>query len=90
MKNTNHQIAALCCAMIILGCDRSPPLRERAPRPVSVLTLTESDPGRFNRVTGVVASWKTDRIGFEVSGRVQFIIEPENDISGQVYKQVKR
>ena len=32
-----------------------------------------------------MASWKTDQLGFEVDGRVQFVIEPETDIAGQVY-----
>ena len=69
---------------IVVGCDAPPPAAP-APRPVSVLTLAESDPGRFERVTGAVASWKTDELGFEVDGRVQFVIEAETDIAGQVY-----
>ena len=74
----------LLAVFIVAGCD-APPLPPPAPRPVSVLTLAESDPGRFERVTGTVASWKTDRLGFEVDGRVQFVIEPETDIAGQIY-----
>ena len=68
------------------GC-RNEPARGPAPRPVSVLSLTESDPGRFERVTGTVASWKTDQLGFEVEGRVRFVIEPETDIAGRVHDE---
>ena len=60
---------------------------EKPPRPVSVISLIGSAPARFDRVTGTVASWKTDKIGFEVAGRVEFIIEPETDIFGKVYRE---
>jgi len=49
-------------------------------RPVSTLTLTETDPDRLQTVTGVVGSWKVEDIGFEVSGRVVYTIEPERNV----------
>lgn len=68
------------------GCssqtDSSVP-RTIAPRPVSVLRLAESDPARSLDITGMVGSWKTEDIGFEVSGRVQYVIEPETNVSNQ-------
>lgn len=76
----------LLTALLSTGCETPPP-PVAAPRPVSVLTLSESDPGQLARVTGTVTSWKTDKLGFEVDGRVQFVIEPETDISGQVYNK---
>ena len=51
---------------------------------MSVITLKKSDPARSLAVTGVVGSWKTEDIGFEVSGRVQYVIEPELNVSTQV------
>ncbi len=53
---------------------------QRAPRPVSVITLQESDPTLALSVTGTVGSWKTEDLGFEVSGRVQYVIEPETNV----------
>ena len=53
-----------------------------APCSVSVLKLQETDPARSMMVTGVVDSWKTEDIGFEVSGRVQYVIEPETNVAG--------
>jgi multidrug efflux pump subunit AcrA (membrane-fusion protein) len=69
----------------VCGCsgdaDSTDP-REPAPRPVSVITLENTDPTRSLTVTGTVGSWKTEDIGFEVSGRLQFVIEPETNVSG--------
>ena len=56
--------------------------REPSPRPVSVLTLRETDPTRSMNVAGTVGSWKTEEIGFEVSGRLKYTIEPETNVSG--------
>ena len=75
--------------LLVTGCSESPP-GPPTPRPVAVLTLAETDPGRFDRVTGTVASWKTDELGFEVDGRVEFVIELENNIAGQVYDEDER
>ena len=60
----------------------------RLPRPVSVIQLEEFDPGRVDRVTGLAGSWKTEDLGFEVSGRVSFVIEPERDVDGDVFTVV--
>ena len=70
----------------VAGCakEAEPVTRERAPRPVSVIKLRQSDPARSLAVTGVVGSWKTEDIGFEVGGRVQYVIEPELNVSAQI------
>ncbi|NQV27920.1 MAG: HlyD family efflux transporter periplasmic adaptor subunit [Rhodopirellula sp.] len=71
-------------AAIICGCSRETEsvAPAKAPRPVSVIRLMESDPARSLSVTGIVGSWKTEEIGFEVSGRVQYVIEPETNVMG--------
>jgi len=70
----------------LAGCskDAEPVTRERAPRPVSVIKLRQSDPARSLAVTGVVGSWKTEDLGFEVSGRINYVIEPEQNVSGPI------
>lgn len=66
----------------LAGCSKEAELpATRMPRPVSVIKLRQSDPARSLAVTGVVGSWKTEDIGFEVSGRVQSVIEPEQNVS---------
>lgn len=70
---------------LLLGCQsRRNKDQQKAPRPVSVLTLTVSDPSRFERLTGSVEAWKTEDIAFEVAGRVRYVIEPETDIDGRI------
>jgi multidrug efflux pump subunit AcrA (membrane-fusion protein) len=54
--------------------------RQPAPRPVSVLTLQSSDPSLELSVTGTAGSWKTEDLGFEVSGRIEYVIEPETNV----------
>ncbi len=67
-----------------VGCSQPADQSEEIPaRPVSVLVLTEEAPALINRVSGSVGSWKVEDIGFEVSGRVTFVIEPETDIEGR-------
>lgn len=69
----------------ICGCSGdadSEAAREPSPRPVSVITLRATDPTRSMNVTGTAGSWKTENIGFEVSGRLQYVIEPETNVSG--------
>jgi len=70
-------IASLC------GCSvesRESASVARAPRPVSVITLRELEPAQSLAVTGTIGSWKTEQLGFEVSGRVQYVIEPETNV----------
>lgn len=70
---------------LIAGCGKfetaSPP---KAARPVSVVTLSSSLPPTSKRVTGSVGSWKTENIGFEVAGRVLWVLEPGAEIEGRV------
>ncbi len=64
------------------GCGPNQEVKTKPPRPVSVLRLQRSDPARLDRYTGTVASWKTDQLGFEVAGRVEFVVELETEIVG--------
>lgn len=73
-------------AATLVGCSTEsdlPVTREQTPRPVSVIRLRQSDPARSLAVAGVAGSWKTEHLGFEVSGRVQYVIEPEINVSDQ-------
>ena len=56
----------------------------RRPRPVVVRQLRRQAPPQSARVAASVASWKTEQIGFEVSGRVEFVIEPNTEVDGRV------
>lgn len=81
MKKCQALISLALLFAFITGCNsKQDETLTKSPRPVSVLTLVETDPGRLDRYTGTVASWKSDKLGFEVAGRVQFVLEPETDI----------
>ena len=80
-------------AATLIGCSKKsdlPVTRELSPRPVSVIRLRQSDPAKSLAVTGVVGSWKTEELGFEVNGRVQYVIEPEINVSDQAGQDGKR
>lgn len=84
--NTKYLILTVCLGMAgISGCDsqqQAPP--EKKPRPVEVRRLQLQSPPDASLVTASVASWKTEQIGFEVSGRVEWVIEPNEEVEGRV------
>ena len=78
---------ALCVlTVLITGCSQKAKKQDDGPRPrpVTVLTLKETNPARLTRLSGTVSSWKTEDIGFEVEGRVEFVIEPDTQIEGRI------
>lgn len=75
--------AALICVLFSVGCNReSKKIPDPSPRPVSVVELNSFEPSAPELVSGVVGSWKTEQIGFEVEGRVTYVIEPEQMVDG--------
>ena len=71
--------------VFFLGCaEQEPQEIQKAPRPVKVQTLTlDATPGAIE-VAASAASWKTEQIGFEVSGRIKWVIEPNENIEGRI------
>ncbi len=53
------------------------------PRPVTVLELREINPVKPLQLTGSVMSWKEQDISFEVSGRVEWIVEMGTNLEGR-------
>ena len=53
------------------------------PRPVKVLELAVIDPVKPLQLTGSVMSWKEQDISFEVSGRVEWIVEMGTNLEGR-------
>jgi multidrug efflux pump subunit AcrA (membrane-fusion protein) len=83
----NLPIVLLLVFAVLSGCSSEPVPEQRAPRPVSYLTLKLSEPGAGSRLTGSVESWKREDIGFEVAGRVKRVVEPGVNIVGQSYDE---
>ena len=68
-----------------IGCGpQSKAIPERRPRPVVVNVLTKTAPPDTSLISASVGSWKTEQIGFEVGGRVEFIAEPSKEVEGKV------
>ena len=85
MLRTTRLIAILAFASLILGCrQEEEALPERRPRPVTTRMLTRQAPPEGAQVSASVASWKTEDVGFEVSGRVEFVTEPNTEIEGRI------
>ena len=77
---------ALSALAISGGCGDSQTVSvEKAPRPVSVISLESGIPSTSRQVSASVTSWKTEQIGFEVAGRVKWVLEPGEEIEGRVF-----
>ncbi|HBE69710.1 MAG TPA: hypothetical protein DDW52_16310, partial [Planctomycetaceae bacterium] len=73
--------------MALAGCFGNKSIEgdlRKAPRPVEVMTLVKTLPPSAAKVSASAASWKTEEIGFEVNGRVEWVIEPGMDIQGRI------
>ncbi|APZ93583.1 efflux RND transporter periplasmic adaptor subunit [Fuerstiella marisgermanici] len=54
------------------------------PRPVSVKALVKQSVPQAMLAAATVGSWKTEELGFEVGGRVEWVVEPNQEIEGRV------
>jgi multidrug efflux pump subunit AcrA (membrane-fusion protein) len=82
-----HSALFLLVSAFALGCSQDQSGEDRTPRAISYVTLTLSEPGSSNRLTGTVESWKREDLGFDVAGRVLRIAEPGIDIEGRTYDE---
>ena len=83
MKKCHLLLLSVSVCAISFGCNsKRDQGTVKAPRPVSVVELLETDPSRLDRYPGNVVSWKTNDLAFEVAGRVEFVVEPETVITG--------
>ena len=58
-----------------------------SPRPVTYMLLKKSDPSQITRATGSVESWKVEKVGFQVDGRVVSVVEPGVEILGNIFDE---
>ena len=71
------------CISMFTGCGKQDTILEPNPRPVTVLELRELNPVKPLQLTGSVMSWKEQDISFEVSGRVEWIVEMGTNLEGR-------
>lgn len=71
--------------LLVGGCTPDPAVYPpKPPRPVTAMLLRKVVPDSRYLVSGSVKSWKTESMGFEVSGRVEWVLEPGKDVFGLV------
>ncbi len=69
---------------ILAGCGKKDAIvNVQNPRPVKVLELCVTNPIKPLQLTGSVMSWKEQDISFEVSGRVEWIVEMGANLAGR-------
>ncbi len=87
MSGANRVFIGVLGIMLIglwlVGCNRKEPTRADSPRPIVAVELKASRPDQSLRLTGVVQSWSEEQIAFEVSGRVDFIVEAGDELVGR-------
>lgn len=71
---------------LLAGCGDDSPRQDLAgqPRPVAVLRLAERDFIHESNLTGSVGLYREERIGFEVSGRVLWVLDLGLEVHGPV------
>ena len=86
MKQSHRvRLTFLTTLAIFIGCGTpTESVPERRPRPVVVAELSSGQPPGASLATASVGSWKTEQIGFEVSGRVEFVVEPNTEVESKV------
>ncbi|MGI9471240.1 MAG: HlyD family efflux transporter periplasmic adaptor subunit [Rubripirellula sp.] len=79
-----YSMMALLC-VVALGCNSDGDRAQiKSARPVTYMALERSRPPGAYLVSGAVKSWKTEQIGFEVPGRVKWVLEPGENIEGRI------
>ena len=75
----------LSCALVFLATachEAEPVVAAERPRPVTVLTLSEGVPRGELIATGVVEPYRETQVGFEVAGRVTFVLDVGQEVRG--------
>ncbi|MEM9412654.1 MAG: HlyD family efflux transporter periplasmic adaptor subunit, partial [Planctomycetota bacterium] len=81
-------MALLSVFIFACGCSKPEEAQiEPRPRPVVTQKLAKRSPPNSALVSASVASWKTEQIGFEINGRVKWVLEPNEEIEGRVFDE---
>lgn len=80
-------ISSLLTSLSFNGCTSDGPaeVSTTTTRPVSVIQLSERTHNRQTHLTGAVSLYRQQDVGFEVSGRVLFVLDVGKEVSGPVF-----
>ena len=86
ISNSGLLLIATALALLPLGCARQADAvsKPKPAKPVTVMTLDRTRQLQRQLMTGSVAPWKTEQVGFEVTGRISFVIEPNEDVQPRI------
>ena len=74
--------------MALFGCgQQQDTVPDKRPRPVAVTILQKQQPPQGSLVSASVACWKEEQVGFEVSGRVESVVEPNTAIKARIHRE---
>ena len=82
----------IICSVVVVSCQFGSEKQNEVviPRPVSYMSLQKTDPANQSLVAGSVAAWKTEPIGFDVNGRVDFVQEPGTIVHGSIFDKNRK
>ena len=86
-----HPAISLCILLLLasflaIGCQNqnSDQTDQIMARPVSFMALKKRNPMRQLLAAGSVVAWKKEAIGFDVNGRIEFVMEEGANVDGPV------
>ena len=79
------------CSLVFTGCDSvENNASENMVKGVSVTQIKKYSPSQAQRVAGSVETWKQENIGFEVGGRVEYVVDSGIEVKGRVVDEKNR
>lgn len=87
MKN---YIYILLILLLVTGCGQEVEKSFDSAMPVTIMELKKISPKRESNLTGYVQPWKSEKIGFEVSGKVLSTLEVGNSVEGEIRNDKKK
>ena len=86
MQLLNYHASLICIVLLLqlVGCEAETSRKEKRPRPVESAVLTMQAPPARGLVSAAVASWKIEKVGAEVAGSIDWIVENNTEIQGRI------
>ena len=86
MQLLNYHASLICIVLLLqlVGCEAETSRKEKRPRPVESAVLTMEAPPARGLVSAAVASWKIEKVGAEVAGSIDWIVENNTEIQGRI------
>ena len=88
-RSRNVLCALTCGSVVLVGAHRATAQESdsasRPVRPVTILELQERDFAREVRLTGSVAPYRQENVGFEVNGRLLWVLDLGQEVQGPAF-----